>query len=361
MSDKIITHIALDTSFIESQNFLAGKLLYDLGDLGEKKYAHIYLTDIVYREVLSRFKTRVSEEDTKIRQVKKTINSNIRVLKNFDNYSSFFSLPMLDMDQVIREFKQKFDDWIAKANIYIIPTNDLTIGAIFKDYFENNPPFGMGEKKQEFPDAFSFLALQNHFSKNKLECLFVTKDKDFEEMGNGTIFPVNEVSHEIDKILRHEKQSEIFRLIQKVFDQERTALEKEARNLVLAFMEKEVEATGEFNGMWIDSLQKIDLSDVDFDGYQTVSLKEEHARMEVSGNFAYELTITVEDNSEAQYDREDGLYYGTLYRSITLKDSKDVKFSAYVNFDMEEEFAEIEISDLNDGKGFKIFNHGDDY
>jgi len=361
MSDQIFNNIALDTSFIEAQNFLAGKLLYDLADLGAKKYASIYITDIVYREVLARFASRVNEEDSKIKQVKKTIASSLRVLKNFDDYQNYFTLPTLDEDQVINEFKEKFDQWISKSNLTIIPTDDLTIGKVFKDYFDNKPPFSQGEKKHEFPDAFSFLALQDYFTKKKRKCLFVTHDKDFNGMETKNIFPVQEVSQEIDRILSHEKQSETYTLIRRGFDQNKANLEKQARDIVFAFIEMEVEATSEIRGMWIDSLDNIDLSDVEFTSSQTVFIGEGKARIEVDGNFAYEIMITVEDNSEAMYDREDGRYYGTEYRTIKIKDQKEEKFSVSVDFDLDENYVEIEVEDLNDGNGFKIFNHEEDY
>ena len=65
-STEQIRKFALDTSFIESQNFLAGRLLRNLGDMGRKNYVKIYITDIVYREVLSRFAKRLLEEKNKI-------------------------------------------------------------------------------------------------------------------------------------------------------------------------------------------------------------------------------------------------------------------------------------------------------
>jgi len=85
-NSTIIRNIALDTSFIEGQNFLAGRILYDLADLGQRHLANIYMTDIVYMEVLARFNKRITEEDGKMQSVKKTIESHIRVLKNFKNY-----------------------------------------------------------------------------------------------------------------------------------------------------------------------------------------------------------------------------------------------------------------------------------
>ncbi|WP_431293398.1 hypothetical protein [Pedobacter sp. P26] len=72
-STESIRLFALDTSFIESQNFLGGKLLKNLADMGKEKHVKIYITDIVYREVLSRFAKRLLEEESKIITVKKRL------------------------------------------------------------------------------------------------------------------------------------------------------------------------------------------------------------------------------------------------------------------------------------------------
>jgi hypothetical protein len=109
-STELISLFALDTSFIESQNFLAGRLLRNVGDMGRKNYIKIYITDIVYREVLSRFTKRLLEEENKIISVKKTIEYHIRVLKNFEDYAAYFTLPELDRAKLIEQFKKDFDE-----------------------------------------------------------------------------------------------------------------------------------------------------------------------------------------------------------------------------------------------------------
>ncbi|MEO6728419.1 MAG: PIN domain-containing protein [Candidatus Dojkabacteria bacterium] len=359
----IIRNIALDTSFIEAQNFLAGRILYDLADLGRKRVASIYLTDIVYREALARFGKRVTEEDNKIKSVKKTIHSSVRVLKNFEDYKCYFTLPELNLPALIEDFKLKFDKWIEKANIKIISTNTITIGGVFDDYFKSNPPFGAGEKKHEFPDAFSFVALENYFKIRDEKCLFVSHDKDFDEMKSKHIIPTREITEKIDIILRaeEEKKSETLKLIDKGYIEHRKKLEKQAHKMITSFLEDSVYNQEEIQGMEIDVLDKIDLSDVEFTDYKIIFIGQNSARIECQGNFAYELTIAVEDNSEAIYDKEDGIYYGTEHRSIVIKDNKDEKFSVVLDFELGEDYIESEVNDINDGNGFEVFKRHDDY
>ena len=261
-----------------------------------------------------------------------------------------------------KDFNKKFDLWIKKAKIQIIPTEKLTIGKVFIDYFANNPPFQEGEKKHEFPDAFSFLALQEYFVKKAEKCYFVTSDKDFDSMGTVNILPIKEVREKIDIILReHEKPSKILQLIDKGYQENKLKLEKEAHKMIFEYLEEEVPAQGEIDGMLIDVLDKIDLSAVEFTDYKIVFLGEFGARLEYQANFAYELSIAVEDNSQAFYDKEDDVYYGTEHFTYVHKDSREENFSVVIDFDLDSDDVEIEVEDINDGKGFEVFERMDDY
>ncbi|WP_316800202.1 PIN domain-containing protein [Pedobacter frigidisoli] len=361
MPKVTIKNIALDTSFIEGQNFLAGNILYNIADLGKKGIANIYITDIVYREVLARFSTRILEENNKINSVRKTIHGSLRVLKNFADYKEYFTLPEINLETIRQDFKGRFDKWIDEANVIIIDTEDMAIGRIFNDYFENNPPFGSGEKKHEFPDAFSFLALGDHFKKFDMKCYFVSHDKDFDKIKNPHIIPVKDITDKIDILLRLEQEqlADILKLIDNAFIKEKVKLQKEASELINSFLENSVSNRGGINGMEIDVVEKIDLSDVEFTEYNITFIGKDSARIECLGNFAYEIIIAVEDNTEAFYDKEDDIYFGTKHRSIKIKDSRDEHFSVVLDFDLDEDYIEAEVDDINDGNGFDVFEKYD--
>jgi hypothetical protein len=112
--------------------------------------------------------------------------------------------------------------------------------------------------------------------------------------------------------------------------------------------------------MEIDILEKIDLSDIEITNYSIVYLSNNEARLECNANFAYELLIAVEDKSNAWYDKEDDVYHFVDHKSIAIEDSQDVVLTVIVDIDDSLEFANMELEDVNEGKGFDVFSRWDD-
>jgi hypothetical protein len=356
-----IRNIVLDTSFIEGQNFLDGTILTVLKDISRKRWADLFITDIVYNEVLSRFRKRLIIEEDKAKNIQNQINDNLKVLKNAKVYKAYFELPKVDVDAACVNFKVDFDKYIKDARIKNISTGHLTIGKVFEDYFAGNPPFGVGEKKSEFPDAFAYQAIRNYFEKLKESCYLVTIDKDFDDLPTDVIVPVKHARTALDAINRfeEEKKSKVPLLIEEAFDREKASLQGEAHKLIISFIEEEVGSRSELGEMEIDVLEHIDLSDIEITGYDIVFIGEGEARLECSANFAYELIIAVEDKSNALYDKEDDRWLFVENTSIKIKDSQDVILSINVEFDEDLLDAEFTLEDINDGKGFEVFSKWD--
>jgi hypothetical protein len=283
------------------------------------------------------------------------------VLKNFPEFNSYFNLPEIDIEKVVSDFVSKFDLWIKETKVKIIPTGHSTIDKVFNDYFENNPPFKEGDKKHEFPDAFSHLAVEEYFSKKRKKCYFVTSDSDFDDIKSDIVFPVKEIREKIDLILRAEKEKEAdtIALIERGFEESLEKLKKDARQMITDYLEEEVNSKSQIGEMEIDTLEKADVSDIDITDYSIVFIGNVGARLECSANFAYELTVAVEDRSNAWYDKEDDIWHFVENTSIVVKGAHDVIISVVIDFDLEEDYAEADVEDINYGKWFKIFEEWD--
>lgn len=355
-----IRNIVLDTSFIEKHNFLEGKAMAELKKISRKGWANLYMTDINYREVFSRFRKRIIPEAEKTRNIQNQINKDLRVLKNSTTYGAFFKLPLVDIELVCDEFKISFDQFVKDAKIKIIPTGHLTIEKVMDDYFKSNPPFGGGEKKSEFPDAFSYLAVKEYFEKRKERCYLITGDKDFDELSKEVIEPINNAAVALDAIIRfeEEKSSKAPEFISLVFERDKKKLEEAAKKMIANYIEEEIWNLGELNGMEVDTMEHLDLSDIDITDFSIISLGNGEATLECSANFAYEIDIAVEDKSEAWYDKEDDRWHFVEYPTITVKDDQDVKITIEVEFDEDLQDADLEVDSINDGNWFTIFGRG---
>ncbi|MCR8557743.1 DUF4935 domain-containing protein [Mucilaginibacter sp. BJC16-A38] len=362
-----IRNIVLDTSFIEKQNFLGGKAMTELKKMSRKGWANLFMTDINYREVFSRFRKRLSPEVEKTRNIQNQIAKDLRVLKNSPAYDAYSKLPSIDLDQVCADFQVKFDQYVKEAKMKIIKTGHLTIEKIMDDYFKSTAPFGGGEKKSEFPDAFSYLATKEYFEKIGDKCYLVTGDKDFDDLPKEIVQPIENAAIALDAIIRfeEEKSSKAPEFINLMFERDKKKIKERAKKMIADYIEKEVWHLGEINGMEVDTMEHLDLSDIDITDFSIISLGDGEATLECSANFAYEIDIAVDDKSEAWYDKEDDRWHFVEHSTFTVKDSQEVKLSVVVEFDEDLEDADLEVDTINDGNWFPIFDRGrhhhDDY
>ncbi|PWS32634.1 PIN domain-containing protein [Pedobacter paludis] len=346
-STELIRLFALDTSFIESQNFLAGTLLRNLGDMGRKNYIKIYITDIVYREVLSRFTKRLLEEESKILSVKKTIESHIRVLKNFEDYAAYFTLPELDRAKLIEQFKKDFDEWISYADVKILPTKGHTIEKVMNDYFEGNPPFGSAKKKSEFPDAFSFYALDQYFKMGKKNCYFVTFDTDFDDVLSKYVIPIKDIGGKLDSINRaSELRFGILKLIEDTYLSSKSRLEQDAKTYFSMYLEEEANSKTEIRGMAIDHIDSFEVSDFKFDRYNIVQTDEFGAQLQCGAMVPYMIKLILKDENHTPHlNKSDFGYMGIEYSPYVIQAEKAIDFYVTIDLYLQTGKARAQLSD----------------
>jgi hypothetical protein len=325
--DKTTKHFALDTSFIIAQNFLAGTLIINLGKMGKKEELKIYITDIIYREVLVRFELRLAEEAGKINQ--------LRILKNFDDLAESFQLTELQLAELNLRFKKDFDKWIDYANVKVLPTASIPIGKVMDDYFAGNPPFGQGKKKSEFPDAFSFYALEEFFKMGKLQCYLVTNDSDFDGTKSGHIFPIKSITEKLDLIIRAIEQRKGFlKLIEQAYLASKQGLEMGAKGIFTAYLEEQARAKVRLRGIEIDHLDSFEVTGLRFDyGYRIVNQNEFGALLQSTALVSYKAVFIHRDVVHTpQLKKTEHGYHGIEYSPSRLEAEKAIHFYIKVDF-----------------------------
>ena len=154
--------VVLDTSIFIKENFLHGNKIKSLINLSKKGEIDLYITEITYEEILINFKKCIDAALF----AKKTFDSKHKVLKNISSLSTFFS--ELEENMIMEQFKTEIDNLINEDIIKKIPYTSLNIGNVFKKYFNTHPPFSDGNKKAEFPDAFSIELIKKYFEGQQL-------------------------------------------------------------------------------------------------------------------------------------------------------------------------------------------------
>lgn len=362
MTKKLLTHnISLDTSFFEQNNFLVGGKIKELAELCKKGVAKIFITDITYRETIERFRKNLVLSDEKTKKPKEQLATNARVLRNFPEMKGYFDFPTIDVDNLLTRFNNDFDNWLKENKAIIIPTEHITIKVVFDDYFNNRQPFKEGEKKHEFPDAFTLKALVDYFSSKKEKSYILSADKDILEYKSKTLIPTEDTSLLFDLIIRttpEKIEEKAIELLEDEFKISKTFLEKDTREMIERAIEDEIGSTYEIDELRIDSVQHIDISDIDLNSFSIVSLNttDKTAKLECYITFSFDVSFSADDYSESWYDKEDGIYHFVESKTFHIQDRYDIPVTINAQFDTDEEFAELELEDINYGKKLDVMD-----
>ena len=90
-----------------------------------------------------------------------------------------------NFEEINQELQNQFEAFFKKAKLEIIEIDGVLVNNVFESYFFCTPPFSE-KKKNEFPDAFSLLAIQKAAEdKNKIICV-VSGDTDWKNFCSST-------------------------------------------------------------------------------------------------------------------------------------------------------------------------------
>lgn len=142
-------NIFIDASIFIGQNYNYRSTDFDqLSRLAKSGQANVFVTDITIREVEAHIETDISEAISALKKFQK--NSRVRVLKNLDDP------PFKELFQEINETKSnetlkcQLSTFLNEISATVLPTSDVSIDAVFDQYFSKRPPFGEGKKSRNF-------------------------------------------------------------------------------------------------------------------------------------------------------------------------------------------------------------------
>jgi hypothetical protein len=190
--------IFLDTQVFEAASFnFKMTALVSLVEQVQKGTVRLILTDITVREVKARIEKVVAAQLEGITKFKR----NARVLRSS-------ALPeakaVLDLDEqkVVADLHQQFDEFLRESKSEIIDTSALPAGPVFEQYFAGKPPFGSGDKKSEFPDAFVVEAL-GKWAKENGALFVISGDEPFRDAcrAHDRVYASAKLSTLLDRIM----------------------------------------------------------------------------------------------------------------------------------------------------------------
>ncbi len=165
-STAIPEAVFLDTQVFEGASFnFTSTSFAALSKHLESGRLRLVITDITIAEVRARIEKAVARELAAHGEFRK----HARVLRSSSLPEVAGVLVELDAAAVTKSLREAFDEYLDQNKAEIIDTSEQDAGPVFEKHFAGAPPFGTGDKKSEFPDAFVIEALIERTENNEAE------------------------------------------------------------------------------------------------------------------------------------------------------------------------------------------------
>lgn len=337
-------NVILDTSIFIKENFFHGKKINSLLGLGRKKKIQIYITEITYNELKANFKKFLSISITNHNQFRK--NSENWILQNDKELQNFF--PKINSEKIVTVFEQTLDDLITDSIIKIIPYKALDIKLVFDKYFKPEPPFGKGEKKSEFPDAFTLELVDDFCNANGISGIIFSTDKDLLSSSYPSFTVRNDYQDYLEDIYT-EMEKVKKDITHRLFLSNYTELKQSFINWFKDYLEDDY-------SLYYDAVNWKDVHEVEVEeiivgdlSYTIIEIVDDVVTIEVEAKVKVKVSVLTDDENYMRYDSDDKSYhyYETNYE--TFEEEFDSSLIAFTEiFDEDDHSEEFEVESVND-------------
>ena len=166
--------VFVDTSVFIAENFFApDNRINAVAKLAKEKKIRLVMPEITRQEVYKHIKSAV-------RQSWKAFNKDSRIFRNnfdVDNWRKGTN-EKVETDRILGLFKK----FLAETHTRILDYSYCTNAEkVFTNYFQHFKPFGEGQKKDEFPDAFVLTSLEKYSEEQRQRVVVLSTDSDMNE------------------------------------------------------------------------------------------------------------------------------------------------------------------------------------
>ncbi len=309
-------NIFLDTSIFINQNYLNSPIIKEFFNLSSLGYLRLITTTITLEEILSNYTKSVSA-------AKLTYNKGVKdyekVLRSI--HSTPASLPEFNEESFLKLFNAELLRLLLNSKCTILDTKKVDVQKIFNQYFTTTGPFGNGNKKSEFPDAFVLNIIENWAIEQKQDCFIFSNDGDMLKFKHPKLRVSNNFKGYLDERIREiEEYKSRISYIPKVYENSK----KVWLEIILNWVNDRLEDTDTYYD-YINATTVHDVIDttaeIISDKYSLVSVEGDYIIIEVTTIIRCKSKILVDDEN-------------TLYKD---QDTKEWHYAKQFWFTVEEE------------------------
>lgn len=292
-------NIFIDTEFfIKAGLEFSSRTLESFKEICSNGELNHITSTIVVREVNGKIADHIQEALNSVNSFRRKA----KILTRSDNAAINGLFVELDQEEIKNHALKVFSDFIEESNTKILDLSQVNPDEIVRMYFEREAPFQDGKKKNEFPDAFTMLALRAYLQEQE-EIYVVSEDKDliaFCEI-NPRFIAIDNLSKFLDLYNAHDQER--FNFIKSFIANEKEKIKELIKQQI---EEADAYNMSSWDGAEVDSLDVLKIGDFD---PSIIHIDDESCQISFEVEVEYIVSVTGPDYNNGTYDREDGRIY----------------------------------------------------
>jgi hypothetical protein len=337
--------IFIDTSVYRSHQFhFANPRFRTLLTLAKDGHLTLLTTDVTVQEVHANLDKLFNEGLAEINRAL----AGAGLLQRAKAYSLANVRPPLNEEDARKELHREADSFFKQKGFTTLPASSISSSRILTQYFKQEPPFGTGKKKSEFPDAFAAAALLDWAEANTASLLVLAEDGDWESVcaTNAKLSHERSLSSAVEALLKEEDKAGVLK----------------AHELIAKFATELAAAVGEaLVHEWV-YLEDVDGEVLSIDPgtpklleARVVSVDGSSATVELEVDCDASFEVSYDDPGSWIYDSEDKVAYYMNRIKTTLERELTLDAEVVLNMDVhEDEPLDVSSVSLNRGKRIGI-------
>lgn len=262
--------------------------------------------------------------------------------------AGFFAV--YDSDQVQANALEVFQEFIDDCKTTVLDLKKVDADEVFRRYFQHEAPFQEGKKKDEFPDAFSLLAVEAHLG-DRDECYIVSEDGDLRAFceGNKRFLLIENLGKLLDIYNSH--NSERAESIKSYLAKHEEDIKRE--------IEKQINDADFYNASTWEDADVVFHKVIAVQGYEPdiIRVDDDNCLVSFEVEVLYEVQVEGPDFINGTYDRESGhlITFGRTVREE--KQELEVKVELELAFKLQDgkfEIGDIEVIVLGLNSGVEV-------
>lgn len=340
--------VFIDTGVFEKENFLRGHKIKKIAELSKNGAIKAKVTDITYREIKNRIRKNLLETKTVFKKFGNELLSTGKILKNDSLFDSYFPPIKLDVESIHDRLVTQLDDFLTENKILIVSSSIASIDEVMNQYFDQKKPFGEGQKKDEFPDAFTISTIRAWCKKFKKSAYLISTDNDILEFEDDpAIKPLKDLAELIDVFTR-KYESEVF--IESVKVEIVKDFKVVSDFISLNYLDEiAYQISLRLQNQYTDLEYSTPvLENLKMDTVYFSEISEGSAKVDMTISMIVMLPITYDNYDFASYDREDDRWWNVEGESTELELEVEFEFEAVYAFESDEgELIDLELEEIN--------------